>query len=424
MDVAIVGDGSNINVQKKDDKDDPETDIDESSFRTVSSRDIAVDGTEAKKINITLTGSEKINPYTQVWKVEFPANTVKTATSQIPNSGQLTTLESEKPKLTDLYSWEEVPSEGDKWTKRSGHTSVVFDSKIWVLGGYDGTDELNDVWSSTDGKTWTESTPSGSAPKDTDGTDGSAANWWTARSDHTSVVFDRKIWVLGGEDGSARNDVWSSPDGSNWTESTPPNDSDGNPVTKDNTNWWPVRYAYTSVVFPRDGAGKKIWVIGGVGNGRYNDVWSSTDGSTWVKENANSGMGGVGIFQHASAVFNKKIWVIGGFNLISFFNSVWSSPGGKTWTKETTTLPHRVTGARAVEYKDRLWSLGGYRGSESRKFFLSSADPADGWTAENTLPEVIRQTQAVVFKNRIWLLGGTYGGAETNTVWKMGPGTE
>ena len=62
VDVAIVGDGSTIKVQKKDDKDDPETDIDESSFRTVSSRDIAVDDMETKKINIILTGSEEVTP--------------------------------------------------------------------------------------------------------------------------------------------------------------------------------------------------------------------------------------------------------------------------------------------------------------------------------------------------------------------------
>ena len=400
VDVAIMGDGSTINVQKKDDG---------GSFTTLTaaSRDIAVDGTEAKKINITLTGSEKITPYTQVWKVEFPTNTVKTTPGQIPNAGLLTTLESEKPKLTDLYSWEEVPSEGDKWKARSIHTSVVFDGKIWVLGGTDGTSRLNDVWSSTDGATWTQ------VDADAD---------WTARDYHTSVVFDSKIWVLGGRGTKNLNDVWSSTDGSTWTESTPPNDSDGNPVTKDNTNWWPARIAHTSVVFPRDGAGKKIWVIGGIGNDLYNDVWSSTDGSTWVEENANSGMGRGAIYQHASAVFNKKIWVIGGTNAFSFFNSVWSSPGGKTWTKETTTLPHRVTLARAVEYKDRLWSLGG--GINEKKVFLSSADPATGWTDENTLQSAIHNTQAVVFKNRIWLLGGQYGGARTDKVWKMGPGTE
>ena len=85
VDVAIVGDGSTINVQKKDDKDDSETDgVDESSFRTVSSRDIEIDDENSAKINIILTDDEEITPYTQVWKVEFPANTVKTRTNSIP----------------------------------------------------------------------------------------------------------------------------------------------------------------------------------------------------------------------------------------------------------------------------------------------------------------------------------------------------
>ena len=426
VDVAIVGDDSTINVQKKDDKDNTETDIDESSFQTVSSPTIEVDGTETKKINIILTGGEKITPYTQVWKVEFPANTVKTATSQIPNAGSLTTVESEKPKLTDLYSWEEVSAEGSKWKARSGHTSVVFDpgdgEKIWVMGGTDGS-RLNDVWSSPDGSTWTESTPPGSAEKDTDGTDGSAANWWTARHLHTSVVFKGKIWVMGGTDGSRLNDVWSSPDGSTWTESTPPNDVDGNPVVKNNKNWWPVRYDHTSVVFD-PGDGEKIWVIGGLGKNLYNDVWSSTDGSNWAEENANSGMGGGDIYKHASAVFKKKIWAIGGqYRMGNFGKSVWSSPRGKTWTKAAEALPSAIDYyPRAVEYKDRLWSLGGT--GASIKVFLSSADPATGWTAEDTLQSAIQSTQAVVFKNRIWLLGGTYGGDITGKVWKMGPGTE
>ena len=246
---------------------------------------------------------------------------------------------------------------------------------------------------------------------------------------HTSVVFPpdgagKKIWVMGGYDEKSRNDVWSSPDGATWTESTPPDDKDGNPVTKDNTNWWEARRNHTSVVFSRDGSGKKIWVMGGQGNAYYNDVWSSTDGSNWVEENANTGLGGREIIQHASAVFKKKIWVIGGLYSSGIpGKSVWSSPKGKTWTKAAAALPSDIASyPRAVEYKDRLWSLGGSGGST--KVFLSSADPATGWTAEDTLPEAIRQTQAVVFKNRIWLLGGLYGGTRTDKVWKMGPGSE
>ena len=413
VDVAIVGDGSTINVQKKDDG---------GSFTTLTAeqRTIEIDCMNTKKINIILTGSEKITPYTQVWKVEFSPNTVKTRTD-IPNAGSLTTLESEKPRLTDLYSWEEVNTEGNKWTARYGHTSVVFDSKIWVMGGSDGNSR-NDVWSSADGEAWEESTP----PNDKDGNPVTKdnTNWWTARLGHTSVVFDSKIWVMGGYDGNNRSDVWSSPDGANWTESTPPNDKDGNPVIKDNKNWWGARVAHTSVVFPRDGAGKKIWVIGGFGNALYNDVWSSTDGSNWVEENANTGMGVSVIYQHASAVFDDKIWAIGGIYATGLNGeSVWSSPGGKTWTRDAAALPSRISSyPKAVEYKDRLWSLGG--NGSSTKVFLSSADPATGWTAEDTLESEISATQAVVFKNRIWLLGGDYGGSRTDRVWKMGPGTE
>ena len=421
VDVAIVGDGSTINVQKKDDG---------GSFTTLTaaSRTIAADSTEAKKINITLTGGEKITPYTQVWKVEFPPNTVKTTPGQIPNAGSLTTLESEKPKLTDLYRWEEVKlQEGSKkWTARTGHTSVVFNSKIWVMGGEYGNNR-NDVWSSPDGQTWTESKP----PNDTDGntvaksTAGDDKNWWTARYLHTSVVFNSKIWVLGGRDTNRLNDVWSSPDGSNWTESKPPNDVDGNPVNKSNTNWWGARGGHTSVVFPRDGAGKKIWIIGGQGNHSYNDVWSSTDGSNWVEENANTGMGGGSIYRHASAVFDDKIWVIGGgYSSGNQGRSVWSSPRGKTWTEAAATLPNDISFyPTAIEYKDRLWSLGG--SPDGTKVFLSSADPATSWTAENTLELAINATQAVIFENRIWLLGGDYiGEGRTDKIWKMGPGTE
>ena len=73
MAVTILGNGSTINVQKKDDKDKPETPVvDESDFRTVSSRDIAVDDANSAKINITLTGGEEITPYTQVLEGYLP----------------------------------------------------------------------------------------------------------------------------------------------------------------------------------------------------------------------------------------------------------------------------------------------------------------------------------------------------------------
>lgn len=33
---------------------------------------------------------------------------------------------------------------------------------------------------------------------------------WSGRFGHTVVTFDNKIWILGGNDGEFRNDVWYS----------------------------------------------------------------------------------------------------------------------------------------------------------------------------------------------------------------------
>ena len=396
VDVAIVGDGSTINVQKKDDG---------GSFTTLTaaSRDIAVDDTETKKINITLTGSEKITPYTQVWKVEFPPNTVKTAISQIPNAGPLTTLKSEKPKLTDLYRWEEVTAEGSKWTARTRHTSVVFDGKIWVLGG-DGEKNLNDVWSSPDGATWTESTPPGIARKITSGNN---KNWWGARYLHTSVVFQDKIWVLGGDGGKNLNDVWSSPDGVNWTQVK-------------TAAKWAARNSHTSLVFK-----DKIWVLGGYGGKNLNDVWSSPDGINWTQ--VKTAAKWAARWGHTSVVFDldgeKRIWVLGGRGKKEL-NDVWSSPDGVNWTQVKTAAKwaarrNHTSVVFDLDGEKRIWVLGGYSGGH-RNDVWNSATPATGWTAENTLQETTSGTPAVVFKNRIWLLDGI----NNSRVWKMGPGTE
>lgn len=65
---------------------------------------------------------------------------------------------------------------------------------MWVIGGDDGTNK-NDVWYSTDGQTWTQVTSSAQ---------------WSPRRYHTSLVYDNAMWVLGGNDGDMKNDVWYS----------------------------------------------------------------------------------------------------------------------------------------------------------------------------------------------------------------------
>ena len=90
-------------------------------------------------------------------------------------------------------------AESAGWSPRTDHASVVFDDKLWVMGGYPPyRDRLNDVWYSTDGVDWTR-------------VDSAAA--WRPRGWHTSMTFDDKVWVIGGDStisSLAISDVWYS----------------------------------------------------------------------------------------------------------------------------------------------------------------------------------------------------------------------
>jgi leucine-zipper-like transcriptional regulator 1 len=97
--------------------------------------------------------------------------------------------------------WVQVNA-GPRWSSRTEHASVVFQDKIWVLGGLNkgiSNGNLNDVWSSPDGVNWTQVT---------------AAAAWEPRSRHSALVYDGKLWVLGGYGNNGTlHDVWYSSDG-------------------------------------------------------------------------------------------------------------------------------------------------------------------------------------------------------------------
>jgi hypothetical protein len=147
-------------------------------------------------------------------------------------------------------------SDGVRWTSATLatpfdlghiHTSVVYDGKIWVISIYG-------VWNSTNGTTWTPVTaappwnpnryciglqkatvcdgkmwvmggegllwPDSSVWYSTDGKNWTCATLrapWPGRIDFGLVVFNRKMWILGGyspglkgTQGILRNDVWYS----------------------------------------------------------------------------------------------------------------------------------------------------------------------------------------------------------------------
>ena len=107
---------------------------------------------------------------------------------------------------SDGVNWV-LETDNADFPSRQGHTSLVFNDRIYIIGGIDsnqgsGLGPLNDVWSSTDGINWDVETV------DAD---------FSPRFGHTSIVLNNEIWVIGGLGPGRRNDVWSSTDGVNWT---------------------------------------------------------------------------------------------------------------------------------------------------------------------------------------------------------------
>ncbi|WP_165389039.1 kelch-like protein [Aquimarina brevivitae] len=298
---------------------------------------------------------------------------------------------------SDIYSFttrnlnltDNLVIENATFPGRRNHSSVVFDGKIWVIGGQQDlatNSASNDVWFSEDGSTWTAATLS--AP-------------FTARANHTSVVFDNKIWVIGGFDAAAnyRNDVWFSSDGINWSEAT----ADA-PFS--------ARLGHSSVVYDN-----KIWVISGRSAAGYeSDGWYSTDGITWVPATESADF--IGRTGHSTVVFDNEMWMICGRDLSGAFAEIWHSSNGNDWTTVAADLSMLARSTHStVVFDNKLWLTAGANDTQ-RLNDIWYSDDGITWnelTATASFSARVGHS-SVAFDNQIWVIGG-YDGDEQNDVW-------
>jgi len=184
-------------------------------------------------------------------------------------------------RTTDLRKWEDV-AKTSNLPNRIFYASFVFNDKIWILGGYDGPDYFNDIWNSSDGKTWNRVVTNAA---------------WSPRTAGTVVVFKNKIFLIGGGtiDGTPNpnpesgKEIWSSVDGIRWTRVAHDlqNGSGGSPIVFDD----------------------KIWLVGANRDGSFaRSSLVSDDGEVWREVAAPwSPRGGV-----ATWIFNDRLYVTGG----------------------------------------------------------------------------------------------------------------
>lgn len=91
----------------------------------------------------------------------------------------------------------------------------------------------------------------------------------------------------------------------------------------------------------------------------YNDIWNSEDGIKWDLVNESAPWKPRQF--HEVAVFDNKLWVLGGYNKNSGDrNDVWFSNNGIDWL-ELTNSPWKERHASSVfVFKNALWIVGGH----------------------------------------------------------------
>jgi hypothetical protein len=298
-------------------------------------------------------------------------------------------------KVTDHAGWQPRDSQGE----------AVFQDRLWVLGGWFDSFKPTprDVWSSRDGKGWT--LVQKVAP-------------WKHGDLPMTVAFDGKLWLMGGwHNGrlprhSASNEVWWTKDGVEWQLATP------------HAAWTP-RLAAGALVFDEKLwilGGTENYYFGDEKSTR-NDVWYSSNGKDWQRTTEHAGWSPRAY--HAAVVHNGRMWVLGGGDYKPHYrseNDVWSSADGINWRRETAAAPwHPRLWFSSVAYRNRLWVLGGWSDNPSENW-------GDVWYSKNgkdwtqlhskRIWKARHELSAYVFQDRIWVAGG-HARPLSNDVWSL-----
>jgi hypothetical protein len=277
---------------------------------------------------------------------------------------------SELAGMSDGSRWVEVGSDAMPIALSWG-SALVYNSRLWSIGGSTGV-RSRKVYYSIDGITWTEA-----------GVDALPVGI----TNHASVVYNGKMWMIGGYPGGDSRKVYYSTDGATWTQAG----VDALPIGI---------YYHRCTVY-----GGRMWVIGGESGGTVQrKVYYSIDGITWTQAGVDALP--VATENFVCLVYNGKMWVIGGQSP-GVIRSVYYSTDGATWTLASATAlpaPGVFTMAGAV-YNGKMWVIGGNNGGGATQKVYSSSDGVT-WTeaGTNALPVTTRFNEALVFNGKMWTL--------------------
>ena len=170
------------------------------------------------------------------------------------------------------------------FTARSNANLATLNNRLFLVGGYNPSQRMmNDVWSSTNGVTWTQLTPAASFSK---------------RQSAALATYNGQLWLIGGYDGTQLlNDVWVSSDGISWTERT-------------------VSAGFFGLFEHSTGGVSEPSVVGWWidASGMRNDVWSTSDGVTWTLATGSAAFSPRS--QTAIAPLGSSLFLVGGLTVM------------------------------------------------------------------------------------------------------------
>jgi uncharacterized protein YjdB/N-acetylneuraminic acid mutarotase len=263
---------------------------------------------------------------------------------------------------------------------RKFHRVTSFNGRLWLIGGQRGAtpDYLNDVWSSSDGSTWTLAT--GAAP-------------FPPRAEHALAVFNGRLWVIQGRNASGYlKDVWSTADGTTWR------------AENQFGNWG--RAGHRAVVH-----NGRLYVIGTAEFLDYD--YSTADGVTWQNHDP---AGRPQLTRAAVVRFKNRLWIFGGKALPNEVccarGDVWSSADADTWQFENLGAPYStMPGPKMVEFNGELFLNGSSSWLTSLLQKLYKTSDGIHWSEAapppiRVQPEARSESALLTFNNRLWVLGG------------------
>jgi hypothetical protein len=243
------------------------------------------------------------------------------------------------------------------WPARHSHAALVFDNRIWVMGGVTALAvPAHDVWSSYDGVHWQLVTASAAwAPRFGMAVD-TMANPGGLDDPGIMIVSGGGSYTGAGE--VMYNDVWTSIDGQDWR------------LASADAGWTPrARHAMASLRGPEGNA--TLWLAGGeeVGGGTRRDVWYSDDaGATWQLDSGSAPW--LDRAGHAMVRYRGQLFLAAG-RTSAFMNvdlaqpilrDVWKSADGRVWEQVLDEAPfdgREDFGMAVHAASDRLVIVGG-----------------------------------------------------------------